>query len=418
MINYIYSFHSSLPPTMPIIVQICVEGNTGSTGRIAESIGSFLIQKGWDSYIAHGRFPRQSKSRLIRIGSDWGVFLHVLLTRFLGRHGFGSKRATKALINKISEIKPDIIHLHHLHGYYINITILFNYLSKAGIPVIWTFHDCWSFTGHCAYFEVARCNKWRTECNNCPQLSEYPRSYIDRSRQNYHIKKKLFNSVQDLTIVSVSKWLDLKVGESFMSKAKRRVIYNGIDLNIFNPVPINRNIRKKNGVGKQVLLLGVASPWSERKGFNDFLNLSKLLDKGYILVLVGLSKVQIRGLPDNIIGLEKTENQNELKDLYIAADVFLNLSREETFGLTTAEALACGTPVIVYDSSACPELVVPGTGYVVPENNLYELKLRIDEIASNGKYKYSEACIAHAAASFNISLKNDEYYNLYKELII
>ena len=203
---------------MPTIFQICVEGNTGSTGRIAEEIGILAIQKGWNSFIAYGRFPRPSKSNLIQIGTDFDVYLHGLETRLFDRHCLGSKTATHNLVKQIKEIKPDIIHLHHLHGYYINIEILFDFLANASIPVVWTFHDCWSVTGHCAYFDFAGCEKWKTECNNCPEKREYPASiFIDRSRKNYYLKKSLFTSVKKMVVVPVSDWLKnivLKIGRA------------------------------------------------------------------------------------------------------------------------------------------------------------------------------------------------------------
>ena len=221
---------------MPVLFQICVEGNTGSTGRSAEEIGNLAIQKGWGSYIAFGRFPRPSNSHSIRIESNWGVYLHGLKTRLFDQHCLGSVNATRKLVRNIERIKPDIIHLHHLHGYYINIKILFEYLANTTIPVVWTFHDCWSFTGHCAHFDHIGCEKWKTECNHCPQKKEYPSSYLlDRSRKNFIEKRELFNSIRNLTIISVSRWLDEKVRVSFLSEKSRKVIYNGIDTDLFRP---------------------------------------------------------------------------------------------------------------------------------------------------------------------------------------
>lgn len=403
---------------MPKLLQICVEGNTGSTGTIAEAIGQFVLNKGWQSCIAHGRFPRPSKSKLFRIGSDWDALVHGVETRIFDRHGLGSRRATKELIKQIEDYKPDIIHLHHLHGYYINIEIFFNYLSVKNIPVVWTFHDCWSFTGHCAYYSMAGCEKWQTECNDCPQSKIYPASIIvDRSYKNYYLKKHLFLSVNNLTIVAVSKWLQDQVNKSFLRDVPNQIIYNGININTFNSEPNKNNIKDKFGIGNKFLLLGIASPWSERKGFLDFLTLSRLIDNNTIIMLIGLKSNEINKLPKNIIGLTKTENQGELKEIYSAADLFLNFSVEESFGLTTAESLACGTPAIVYNNTACPEVVSSKTGFVI---NPHDLKAVIEIITAMkvaGKSGYSEACRERAITMFDQENKFKEYIELYKKKI-
>ena len=404
---------------MSTIFQICVEGNTGSTGRIAEEIGVLALNKGWNSYIAYGRFPRPSKSRLIRIGSNWDIFFHGLQTRFFDRHCLGSRRATIRLVNQIQSIKPDIIHLHHLHGYYINIEILFEYLSKAAIPVVWTFHDCWSITGHCTHFDYIGCDKWKTECNQCPQKREYPASLIlDRSIENYYLKKRLFTSIKSMTIVPVSNWLENIVHKSFMGNIPIKTIHNGIDLLIFKPQNRMFETREKYSIGSNLfLILGVANPWTMKKGLNDFIELSKHLNADELIVLVGLNENQLKQLPSNIIGLTKTENQLELIDLYSAADLFVNLSVEETFGLTTAEALACGTPAIVYNATACPEIVDVETGIVVDKKDLEGLINAVKSVKKKGKIYYSNACRKRAVERFNKTERLSEYFQLYENMI-
>lgn len=400
---------------MPKVLQICVEGNTGSTGTIAESIGKIALNSDWESYIAYGRFPRESNSKLIKIGNYWDIFWHGIETRIFDRHGLGSRNATRKLIKKIIQIDPDIIHLHHLHGYYINIEILFKFLSQSKISVVWTFHDCWSITGHCAYFDYIGCDKWITECNNCPQIKEYPASIIiDRSKTNFYLKKSLFNSVDNLTIVSVSNWLDGIVGKSFLGKLSRKVIYNGVDLELFKPGSSN-NIKVKFSIENKFLIFGLATTWSKRKGLDDFIKLSEKIDENTIIILVGLGTSQIKTLPKNIIGLQRTENQQELIDLYLASDVFLNLSVEETFGLTTAEALSCGTPVIVYDATASPELVDSQTGIIVEKNNIQSLLLAIEVIKKNGKSFYTDYCRSRAEKHFDKNIRYKEYFDLYNE---
>ncbi len=401
------------------LLQICVEGNTGSTGTIAESIGLFALQKGWDSYIAYGRFPRPSASKLIRIGSEWDTRWHGLETRILDKHGLGSRRATMKFIKEIENIQPDIIHLHHLHGYYINISILFKYLLKSKIPVVWTFHDCWSFTGHCTYFDFVGCDKWKTECNNCPQKNEYPKSiFLDNSRQNFNLKKALFTSISNLTIVSVSNWLNNLVAQSFFKNSNHICIYNGIDLEIFKPLDTPDEVKVKYKIENKFVLLGAATIWDRRKGLNDFIKLSQYLKQDEVIILVGLDKIQIKNLPPNIIGLSRTDNRNELANLFGAADVFLNLSVEETFGLTTAESMACGTPVIVYNKTASPELVTEKTGFVVEKDDILSVINAIKNIKKNKKNFYKTECRKRAIEKFNSIDNFKAYMDLYEKIII
>ena len=396
------------------LLQICVEGNRGSTGRLAESIGEEVIMNGWESFIAYGRFSRPSKSKLYQIGNYAGILFHGLLTRIFDRHGLGSVRATKKLIKFIQQIRPDVIHLHHLHGYYVNIEVLFNYLSNSNIPIIWTFHDCWSMTGHCTHFSHIDCDRWKSCCYKCPQKMEYPASFFaDRSKMNYKLKKELFNSVKKLTIVSVSNWLDNIVSLSFLKNQSRKVIYNGINLDIFNYQVDDSFTRSKYGIERKFLILGVAIPWTEKKGFFDFIKLSSKISNDTVVVLVGLSKKQILNLPDNIIGIEKTDNQEELRDLYSAANLFINFSVEETFGLTTAEALACGTPAVVYNKTACPEVIDYNTGFVIEQGDFNKVLDVIDIVKLNGKKYYQDKCRNRIIQFYNIKDKLAEYRQLY-----
>ena len=404
---------------MSTVLQITIDGNTASTGRIAEAIGKLAITRGWNSYIAHGRFTRASESWIIKIGSAFDVFLHGLQTRFFDRHGLGSKNATLKLVDQIKAIKPDIIHLHSLHGYYINYEVLFNYLAGTSIPVIWTFHDCWSMTGHCSNSDFVGCDRWKTQCHHCPQKTDYPASYfIDRSRENYNLKKRLFTSVANMTVVSVSKWLNGIVQDSFLGGFPRQVIYNGVDVDIFIPDSDHQKVKAKWKIGDGFMILGVAGIWQERKGLYDFYKLSERICKNDVIVLVGLSKSQLKELPSNIIGIMHTENQQELKDLYATADVFLNLSVEETFGLPTAEALACGTPAVVYNATACPEVIDRETGIRVNKNDIDGLLDAIKKIRKNGKEFYSGACRARAVNCFNKNDRFAEYVDLYEKLLI
>lgn len=400
------------------ILQITVEGTAGCTGRIAEEIGILAMQSGWKSYIAIGRDPRPSESNLIRIGSDWDVYMHGINTRLFDKHGLGSINATRKLIKQIEAIKPDIIHLHHLHGYYINIEILFDYLAQASIPVVWTFHDCWSITGHCAYFDFVSCDKWKAECNNCPQTSEYPKSFfIDRSTENYYLKKKLFTSVKTMVIVPVSNWLANILHDSFMKEIPIQTIHNGIDTSVFTPQNNNSETRKKYSIGKRFLLLGVASPWVRRKGLNDFLELSKHLKEDEVIVLVGLSAEQLKQLPENIIGLAKTENRQQLVDLYAAADLFVNTTWEDNFPTTNIESLACGTPLVTYRTGGSVESVSTETGYIVEKGDISHLVEVIRTVKKTGKPAFSAACRSRAIELYSKDDRFKEYLDLYENLI-
>ncbi len=403
---------------MPTILQINVVANWGSTGRIAEEIGIKTIDYGWDSYIAYGRNSRLSKSHLIKIGNKWDISIHGIKSRLFDMHGLGSKNATKKLIEQIINLKPDVIHLHNIHGYYLNFEILFRFLSASKIPVVWTLHDCWAFTGHCVYFDYIGCSKWITQCYDCPQKKTYPETiFLDRAYLNYNQKKELFKSVNNLTIVTVSNWLNQVVKKSFLSNYPIKTIFNGVSIDMFTPYKDTNNIKRKYNINNKYILLGIATTWSNRKGLHDYIKLSHMLINDFKIVLVGLTKKQIKNLPDSITGIEKTENIQELAELYSAADIVLNLSVEETFGLTTVEGFACGTPGIVYDCTASPELISKETGIVVEKNNITELKKAIEEIISNGKAFYSSACRERAVSLYNKEDRYNEYIQLYNEVL-
>jgi len=399
------------------LLQINSVVNSGSTVRIAEEIGQTALAAGWESYIAYGRTERPSTSKLIKIGNERDVKLHGLHTRLFDRHGLGSKSATHELVCEIERIAPDIIHLHNIHGYYINIEVLFNYLRTANIPVVWTFHDCWPLTGHCSHFTFVGCEKWKTQCYSCPQKTSYPASYfIDSSKKNYILKKELFNSLSNLTLVPVSYWLSGILNDSFLQNYPIKVINNSINTKVFNPSTEN-SFRIKHHLENLFILLGVATSWSVRKGLNDYIALSKLLDDSFQIVLVGLTKKQIAQLPDKILGIERTENVEELAGIYTAADTVLNLSYEETFGLTTVEGFACGTPGIVYNATASPELIDESTGLIVELGDINGLVEAINQIKQKGKYYYSDACVNRTHCLYKNEDRYKEYIDLYMSLL-
>lgn len=404
---------------MPTLLQISIEVNSGSVGKIAEQIGETVLEKEWSSYITYARNINPSKSDVIKIGNKFDLYSHGIATRIFDNHCFSSKSATKNLVNTIKEIEPDIIHLHHLHGYFINIDILFDYLKESQIPVVWTFHDCWSFTGHCAYFDFVGCEKWKTECHNCEQKKEYPKSLIfDRSMQNFKDKKRIFNSIKNLTLVPVSYWLGYKVRDSFLSGHPLYVIQNGIDLSTFYPKKSRGRINELYNVKDKSIILGVASTWEKRKGLEEFIKLASLIDKDlYTIILVGLSKDQIDNLPKNILGIQRTESVGQLADLYSAADVFVNPTLEDTFPTTNLESIACGTAVITYKTGGSVESVNKNTGLVVEKGDVQGLMDAIKIIIKNGKFFYENNCREYAINNFDSKIKFNEYYQLYENIL-
>lgn len=399
------------------VLQINSVINYGSTGRIAEEIGVKAMNSGWESYIAYGRNDRPSKSHKIKIGSDWDIKWHGVETRILDRHGYASKSATRRLVEQVQIINPNIIHLHNIHGYYLNIEILFNYLKSTKIPVVWTLHDCWPMTGHCTHFSFIGCSKWKTHCEKCPQKKEYPSSFwVDNSYNNFEIKKKLFTSTENLTIILVSNWLADIVKESFLNKYPSKVIHNGIDLDTFKPMNTDK-IKLKYNLKNTFILLGVANIWDRRKGLQDFIELQKFLKEDETIVLVGLTNKQIDSLPDNIIGIARTENVKELAELYSIANVYINLTWEDNYPTTSLEAISCGTPIITYNTGGSSEAVTPETGFVVKQGSFDEVRKAIDIIKKNGNSFYTNACRKKAINMFNKDDRYTEYIQLYEELL-
>jgi len=401
------------------VLQINTSVNSGSTGRITEEIGKLLNDKGHLSFIAGADTEQQSSSHVIKIGSEWNKRKHGLKTRLFDRHGFGSYKSTIQLVKEITLIKPDIIHLHNIHGYYLHIRVLFDYLKTAKIPIVWTFHDCWPFTGHCSYFDAVNCYKWQTECNHCPNLKAYPSSWgIDQSKRNFLNKRHIFNGIRSLQIIAPSKWMVQHVNHSFLSSYPLQFINYGIDLNAFAPTASSESVRTKYNLTPNPILLGVASIWDKRKGLDDFIRLSYMLNNKAQIVLVGLTNRQMEYLPWNITGIERTENIGELVALYSAADVFVNPTYVDNFPTTNLEALACGTPVVTYNTGGSPEAIDDFTGKVVEKGNIEVLYSSISEILLAGKNNYESMCRSRAEKLYSSSIQYNEYLNLYKKLVL
>lgn len=326
-----------------------------STGRICTDLAVALEIQGHEVKIAYGRetVPEQCKRFAVKIGNDLAVKAHGVLARLYDADGRGSVRATKKFILWVEEYDPDVVHLHNIHGYYINTKILFDYLIQNNKRVIWTLHDMWSFTGHSGTCDIKNCEKWKTGCENCPSYRGYPESFIDRSKENYSRKKKLFTGIQNMTIVTPSRWLAGLVEESYLKDKKIKVIPNGIDLKQF--YPMQNDFKKIHGIEGKILLMGCSTWWDTGKGIQDFYKLADMLDERFAIVLVGLDKRQMLKLPKKIIGFQRTNSVRELVQIYSAADIFLNLTYRDNYPTVNLEALACGTPVITYRTGGSPE---------------------------------------------------------------
>ncbi len=400
---------------MPKLLQINVSANWGSTGRIAEQINQAAKMSGWECWIVYSRFANTSESDLIQIGTKKDVLCAVLETRLLDRAGLSMRKATKKLIQQIELLQPDVVHLHNIHGYVLNYELLFNYLNKTNIKVVWTFHDFWAMTGHCAHFVDINCDKWATGCHHCPKHKSYPSSFTDFSARNYALKKHLFTENTNLHIVAVSEWVAGYIRKSFFKDKDIRVINNGVDLQMFKPT---KGFKHPHIKTDDFIILAVASRWTKHgKGLQDYISLSKLLAKDDKIVLVGVSKELIAELPENIIGIVRTNNQEELAAIYSRSNVVTSFSPAETFGMTIIEGYACGTPAVVYDNSAPPSLVTPQTGYVVPDKDYKAAYQAIKRIKKKNKEQYSEACIYLAQSEYDKDKCFSKYLKLYNEII-
>lgn len=398
------------------LLQINVAANWGSHGRIAEEIGLEAMTQGWESYIAYGRYANPSKSHIVKIGDLFDHCLHGAQSLLLDRHGLASCGPTKKLIREIEQIKPDLIHLHNIHGFYLNYPILFRYLSTVDIPVVWTLHDCWAFTGHCAWPIHGHCDRFQEQCCHCPLQSKgYPKSFLlDRSRSNFKLKKRYFRSLQDLHLVTVSRWLEQQVRLSFMQDMDIRTIYNGLDTEVFRP----SGTPPTSVTDGHPLVLGVCNAWYDWKGLDDMAALRELLPDDYEVMVVGVNEDQMHRLPEGITCIRRTDSVSQLAEIYSQADVFVNPSKVESFGMTTAEALSCGTPSIVYDTSACPEVVDNLTGRVVPLGDVNALAKAVMEICSlPGREAMRQACRERAIRLFNRQDRYKEYLQLYNEVL-
>lgn len=397
---------------MPKLLQINSVVNTGSTGRIAEQLGQLAMAQGWESYIAYGREARESKSTLIKIGGALSVNLHALASKFIDCHGLCSKWATHTFLKQLYELKPDVVHLHNIHGYYINYPMLLKYLKEKNIPTVITMHDFWLMTGHCGYINKT-CDRWKTGCGSCPRLDQYPAARIDKTKRNWNLKAELFADMPNVTLVPVSYWLGRYAEQSLLKNVRQHVIYNGIDTDVFKPYEGEPCVQ---GVDwSKFTIMAIATRWTGANGYDDVMQLASLLPADCQIVMVGLDDDQMKSLPKNIIGFKKTESFKQLQELYTKSDVIFNPNREVTFGLVTAEAMACGTPAIVLRDTAGEELVDGQTGYVV--DSVEEVCSLIPIIRDADKGSVATACRSRVIELFKVDKQFQKYIELYNTLI-
>ena len=396
-----------------------VRENT-STGKIMRGIGDLAISSGWESYIAYSRardgiIPHTSK--LIPVGDKADLAIHALETRLLDAHGLASKRATRELIRRIEDISPDIIQIHNVHGYFLNYPMLCDFLGESGIPVVWTAHDCWLFTGHCYHYSSAGCYRWKTGCYSCPLKTSFPASWLlDRSDRNYELKKKSLTGMKNLHLVAASEWMKKEMSESFLSGVPCTVIHNGIDLYVFKPSN-NEQTKGKYGINTPHYVIAVASIWLKEKGFDDLMRLAGILDEDNTLVMVGrMTKKQEKVLPGNVIHIPRTSDATALAELYSGAVAFLNPTWQDNYPTVNLEAIACGTPVITYRTGGSPESVTDKTGFIVEQGDIDGIAKIINNIIGNNSYLYGLNCREYALAHFDKEKCFREYIDLYESL--
>lgn len=381
-----------------------------STGKIVEDISKVAIRHGWEPYTAWGRFAKPSVSTQIRIGGKLDTYLHFAAHKLFDREGLASKSATRKLISQIEEIKPDIIHLHNIHDHYLNYPLLFEYFATIDTPIIWTQHDCWAFTGGCMYYDLQNCYKWQTGCKACP---ENRAKFGDTTEMQYTLKRDLLSRIKNLTFVPVSDWLGNALRQSHQKDRPIITIHNGIDVSLFHSALIS-NVGKDSHENI-FRIIGVAAIWDKRKGLDDFVTIRSMLSSDYEITLVGLTSEQVKSLPQGIKGITRTTNVQELLELYSDADVFVNPTYSDNFPTTNIEALACGTPVITYETGGSPEAIDDKTGVVIPQGDVTALANAIMQMKVNPLSP--ENCRKRAEEHFDKDKCFEEYISLYEQLL-
>lgn len=387
-----------------------------STGRIVAGIYNEVKAAGGEAKVAYG-FRKAAivpECDRYRINSKAGYYFHNILAKITDKTGLYSKRQTKRFVKWIKEYDPDIVNIHNLHGYYINYEILLNYLAKTKKIVVLTLHDCWAFTGHCAHFDMLGCEGFLSGCSECPHKKAYPKSYfLSRAAENYNLKKRLLSGIENLTVVTPSNWLKELAKQTFLGDKEIRVINNGIDLSVFSPT--DSDIKRKLGIENKKMVLAVANNWNYGKGLDDINIIADKLPSDIKIVMVGLDKKQLKKVNKNIVALNRTSSIKELAYLYSAADVFINPTREDTFPTVNIEALACGTPVITYNTGGSPEIIGDNCGWVIEKGDISAILQTIMEHREKEE-NISSACVFYAK-NYNVQDKFKEYIELFKGLV-
>ena len=393
----------------------------GSTGKIASQIGELAKANGWECFLAYRKKDSQPSPLInIPLGGKLDFYFHAFASTFFDSHGLASITNTFKLIKQIRDINPSIIHLHNIHGYFLNYRILFTYLQKIKVPIIWTLHDCWIFTGHCAYFDSIDCDKWKDKCTSCLLKKDYPKSlFIDQSKRNFLLKKKMFTGLDNVTLVPVSHWLESLTKQSFLKMHSIQTIHNGIDLNTFKPT--ESSLKELYKLSDASIVLGVSSKgFGGRKGLSDFIYLANNLPANYKLIMIGVHPNEIKVIPSNVITIERTNSQRELACFYSIADVFINPTYSDNFPTTNIEALACGTPVITYNTGGSPESLTEEVGIVVERGNRAELLSAIMKLCDKDleqKGITREKCRTRAVSLFDKNDRFNDYLQLYQKCV-
>lgn len=393
------------------IVQINTVYEKGSTGKIVAGIQAESIRRGHQNIVAYRYSQGESADNVYYISTWLDCHIHNRIAKYTHRSGFYSFHKTAEFIKYLKKLQPDVVHIHNLHGSYINITKLFGFLRENRIKTVWTFHDCWPFTGYCPYFEISHCEQWHSGCGHCL----YGTNMLNKksAARNLQAKKGMIRAV-DLTVVVPSKWMESLAKNSFYSKSDIRLITNGIDLSVF--YPIQPDIRIKHGISQtKHILLGVATVWNERKGMDVFSELARRLDQStFQVVLVGNAPQSF--IDDNglIVFIDHVDDQCELAKFYSSATLFVNPTREETLGMVNVESLACGTPVVTFNTGGSPECIDSTSGSVVDKDDIDAMEREIIRICETKPYS-AKACVRRAAA-FDKNARFEEYIDLYEEL--
>lgn len=385
-----------------------------STGRIACEIAKLVLEDGGECRIGYGvpGISADSEPFAYQIGRPLERKIHGAMRKLLDAEGYGSYFATRKLIREMRDFRPDIVHLHNLHGCYLHLATLFAYLRESGVPVVWTLHDCWPFTGHCAYFDYCGCERWKTGCHHCPQKKSYPVCLgLDGSSRNYRMKQKWFANLP-LTFVTPCEWMKGPLSASFLGNSPVQVIPNGVNLQVFQPT--SSDLRERYQLGNARVCLSVASEWDARKGLSFLCQVAEQMGESYRFAVIGLEEEQLAQIPKGMLGLTRTADTRELAAWYTLADCFVNPTLEDNMPMVNLEALACGTPVATFATGGCPEAVDASCGMVVPQKDIHALCAAIRVLASE-KPQRTQSCLQRAGL-FDASRTFRSYLALYKEL--